>query len=101
MRWSPPPRASKVGSDHLGVMSSGGLILLGLAPLAVVPARQGQGIGALLVHDGLARCRTLDAAAVVVLGHPKYYPRFGFVPAVTASLRHEYDAREPLEIAWR
>ena len=42
-------------------------------------------------HAGLARCRDLGAAAVVVLGHPAYYPRFGFVPAATRSLRCEYE----------
>jgi putative acetyltransferase len=71
-----------------------GLVLMGLAPVAVAPSRQREGIGSLLVHEGLERCRALDAAAVVVLGHPEYYPRFGFVPASTASLRSEYDVPE-------
>jgi putative acetyltransferase len=74
--------------------SAPGLVLMGLAPMAVVPSRQRQGIGSLLVQDGLVRCRNLDTAAVVVLGHPEYYPRFGFVPAATASLRSEYDVPE-------
>lgn len=70
------------------------LVLMGLAPMAVVSSRQRQGIGSRLVEAGLLRCRSLDAAAVVVLGHAEYYPRFGFVPAVTASLRSEYDVPE-------
>lgn len=65
--------------------------LMGLAPMAVVPARQRQGIGSRLVAEGLERCRRMDAAAVVVLGHPEYYPRFGFAPASRFSLRCEYD----------
>jgi putative acetyltransferase len=55
--------------------------LMGLAPLAVLPARQRSGIGAALTRAGLARCREIGIGAVVVLGHPAYYPRFGFVRA--------------------
>ena len=68
-----------------------GLILMGLAPMAVVPSKQRQGVGSRLVREGLERCRQLNAAAVVVLGHPSYYPRFGFLPAGHLSLRSEYD----------
>ena len=71
-----------------------GLTLMGLAPMAVVPSRQRQGVGSTLVREGLERCRRLNAAAVVVLGHPEYYPRFGFLPAVRWSLRSEYDVSE-------
>jgi putative acetyltransferase len=68
-----------------------GLILMGLGPMAVVPSRQRQGVGSSLVREGLERCRQLNAAAVLVLGHPEYYPRFGFSPASRLSLRSEYD----------
>src|SRR5688572_8325819 len=51
-----------------------GLTVMGLAPMAVVPGRQRQGIGSLLVRAGLGECRSRGAAAVVVLGHPEYYP---------------------------
>ncbi|MDZ7773165.1 MAG: N-acetyltransferase [Balneolaceae bacterium] len=54
---------------------------MGLGPMAVLPGRQRSGIGAGLVKEGLQKCRELQACAVVVLGHPAYYPRFGFVPA--------------------
>ena len=74
--------------------SDPGLMLMGLAPMAVVPSRQRQGVGSTLVREGLQRCRQLNVAAVVVLGHPEYYPRFGFVPAVRLSLRSEYDVPE-------
>jgi putative acetyltransferase len=59
--------------------------------MAVGPARQRAGIGSALVRAGLERCKLLDAAAVVVLGHPAYYPRFGFVPAAAFGLACEYD----------
>jgi putative acetyltransferase len=74
--------------------SEPGLPLMGLAPMAVLPSRHRQGIGSSLVREGLERCRQLEAAAVVVLGHPAYYPRFGFIPAVRLSLRSEYDVPE-------
>ncbi len=70
------------------------LPLMGLAPMAVVPARQREGIGSRLVVEGLDRCRRVNAAAVVVLGHAQYYPRFGFIPASRLSLRCEYDVPE-------
>ena len=63
---------------------------MGLAPMAVLPERQNQGVGFLLVREGLAECQRLGCDAVVVLGHPEYYPRFGFVPANQKGLRCEY-----------
>ncbi len=54
---------------------------LSLAPMAVLPAFQNQGIGSELVLEGLARCRRLGHKIVVVIGHPDYYPRFGFISA--------------------
>lgn len=68
------------------------LTLMGLAPMAVTPDRQRGGIGGALVRAGLAACREVGAGAVVVLGHPTYYPRFGFAPAGARGLRCEYDA---------
>lgn len=65
--------------------------VVGLAPMAVLPEFQRRGIGTLLVRQGLDRCRSAGAEAAVVLGHPEYYPRFGFLPAVDFRLRCEYD----------
>ena len=64
----------------------------GLAPLAVLPDAQRQGLGAALVLAGLARCRAAGHAFVVVLGDPDYYGRFGFVAAERHGLASEYDA---------
>ncbi len=64
---------------------------MGLAPMAVLPERQRLGIGSLLVRAGLAECLHAGHNVVVVLGHPMYYPRFGFVPAVQKGIRSEYD----------
>jgi putative acetyltransferase len=65
--------------------------IAGLAPMAVLPAWQNKGIGAMLVEAGLAYCRNAGYAAVVVLGHPNYYPRFGFVPSISYGITSEYD----------
>ena len=54
---------------------------MGLAPMAVVPERQRQGIGSLLIKAGLEILRQQACPFVIVVGHPEYYPRFGFVPA--------------------
>jgi putative acetyltransferase len=59
---------------------------MGLAPMAVLPAYQNQGIGSQLVRQGLEDCRRLGYDVVVVVGHPRYYPRFGFVPASQKNL---------------
>jgi putative acetyltransferase len=63
--------------------------VLALAPMAVRPGRQRQGIGSALVREGLAACRAAGHDVVVVVGHPAYYPRFGFVPARPLGLMSE------------
>ncbi len=71
-----------------------------LAPMAVVPGEQCRGVGTALVSEGLARCRALGERLVVVVGHPKYYPRFGFSAALGAKLRGPFsgDAFMALEL---
>jgi putative acetyltransferase len=66
--------------------------IAGLAPMAVLPSYQRRGIGSLLVKQGLEDCRKAGMQAVVALGHPDYYPRFGFRRASTFGLRCEFDA---------
>jgi putative acetyltransferase len=70
------------------------LMGIGLAPMAVVPERQNQGVGSILVEHGLRRCREEGHPFVVVLGHPQYYPRFGFVPAGRFGIKSEYDVAD-------
>jgi putative acetyltransferase len=67
------------------------LSLMGLGPMAVAPQYQRRGIGSALVSEGLKRCRQAGCHAVVVVGHAKYYPRFGFVPAARFALQCEFD----------
>ncbi len=52
-----------------------------LAPLAVLPEAQKQGVGARLIEEGLGLLKRSDVELVFVLGHPDYYPRSGFKPA--------------------
>ncbi|MBD3922153.1 N-acetyltransferase [Paenibacillus sp. PR3] len=52
-----------------------------LAPIAVKPAHQKHGIGRQLIQEGLERCRQLGYYVVLLIGHPSYYPKFGFKPA--------------------
>ena len=54
---------------------------LALAPIAVFPEHQRKGIGSALIGSGLEQCRQAGYRIVIVLGHPSYYPRFGFSPA--------------------
>ena len=65
---------------------------LGLAPMSVLPEFQSRGIGSQLVRDGLERCERKGYDLVVVLGHLRFYPRFGFSRAVDHSLENEYGA---------
>lgn len=55
--------------------------ILALAPMAVKPEYQGQGIGARLIREGLKRAQDTGYPGVAVLGHPEYYRRFGFTRA--------------------
>ncbi len=61
-----------------------------LAPVAVRIDRQSQGIGDALIRAGLAACREAGIDAVIVLGDPPYYQRFGFDPALAAHLASPY-----------
>ncbi len=75
------------------------LKVMGLAPMAVAPTHQNKGIGSALVQAGLDQCRQLDFVAVVVLGHPEYYPRFGFSSASLFGIDSEYDVPDEVFMA--
>jgi len=61
-----------------------------LAPVAVLPDFQRQGIGARLIDEGLARMKQRGERIVIVVGHPSYYPRFGFSADKAVSLESPF-----------
>ena len=71
-----------------------GLRMLGLGPVAVLPAFQRQGIGSALIRQAVGQGCADGWHAIVVLGHPEYYTRFGFIPARQFGLGCEFDAPE-------
>lgn len=71
--------------------SEAGTFFAALGPLAVSSARQNEGIGAALSRAGIDRCRKLGAGALCVLGHPNYYPRFGFSAEAARRFDAPYD----------
>ena len=64
---------------------------VGLGPMAVLPSHQRRGLGSQLLQSALDKCRQLGHDAVVVVGHPEFYSRFGFVPAKRHNLRCEFE----------
>jgi len=70
---------------------SGKLLGTGLAPVAVLPKYQRQGIGTELVQTGVARIKQGGCPYIIVLGYPEYYSRFGFEPANRYGISSEWD----------
>ncbi len=64
---------------------------MGLGPLAVLPSKQGLGIGSSLCQEGMRRMEIAGYPFVVVLGHPGYYPRFGFERASTHNVKSAFE----------
>ncbi len=71
-----------------------------LAPLAVIPEYQNKGIGGMLIKEGLKHLTELGIDFVFVLGHPAYYPKYGFIPAHTYGLKAPYPIPEIHSDAW-
>ena len=55
-----------------------------------MPECQNKGVGSRLAEEGLRYCKTSGYKAIVVLGHPEYYPQFGFVPSINYDIKSEY-----------
>jgi putative acetyltransferase len=70
-----------VGHVLLSYVDLAGRPVLELGPISVVPRLQRQKIGSLLVHESVRRAELRGEPLVLLLGHPWYYPRFGFEPA--------------------
>lgn len=77
-----PAEGAVIGHVVCTRASLAGRPALGLGPLGVLPAWQKRGVGEALMHAVLAAADAVGEPLVVLLGHPGYYPRFGFRPAV-------------------
>jgi putative acetyltransferase len=77
-------------SDLRIVSSTGTVRALALAPLAVLPQRQRQGIGSQLIQVGCDQCRQAGHRIVIVVGDPDYYARFGFSAQAATMLQSKY-----------
>lgn len=64
---------------------------MGLAPVTVKPEWQRQGIGSLLIRTGIKMLKDRGCAFVILLGHPEYYPRFGFERASQHGIHSQWD----------
>ncbi|KRG16774.1 MULTISPECIES: GNAT family N-acetyltransferase [Bacillaceae] len=64
---------------------------LALAPVSVLPEYQNQGVGKLLISEALKKAKELRFHSVVVLGHPEYYPKFGFKKASTWGIKAPFE----------
>lgn len=82
------PTGAIVGHLLLSYVTLGGGAprVLSLAPMAVVPESQGMGVGKRLVQAAIDAAETREEPLIVVLGHPWFYPRFGFEPASRARI---------------
>ena len=67
---------------------------MGLAPMSVLPEFQKKGIGTTLVRTGIFSLRARACPFIIVLGHPQYYPRFGFEKASVYHIESEWDVPE-------
>jgi putative acetyltransferase len=71
-----------------------------LAPLAILPDAQGKGVGGKLIEEGLKQLSESKVDLVFVLGHPEYYPRFGFKPAGAQGFEAPYPIPAKNASAW-
>jgi putative acetyltransferase len=75
--------------------------VLVLAPMGVLPENQRQGVGVQLVGQSMRRAALTDFPLVSVLGHPEYYPRFGFEPARPLGIEAPFDVPDDAWMARR
>ena len=71
-----------------------------LAPLAVAKDHQSEGVGGALIEEGLKQLAAAEVELIFVLGHPGYYPRFGFRPAGALGFEAPYPIPAAHEAAW-
>ncbi|MDF2684171.1 MAG: family N-acetyltransferase [Brevibacillus sp.] len=72
---------------------------LALAPVSVLPDYQRKGIGRMLILKALEKAKELGYRSVVVLGHPEYYPKFGFQKASLWGIRAPFEVPDEVFMA--
>jgi putative acetyltransferase len=80
--------------SYIDLVGEETLQVLGLAPLAVLPHFQRQGIGSVLVQAGLEIANARGEAMAIALGHPQFYHRFGFEPSVNYGIESPFPVPE-------
>jgi putative acetyltransferase len=83
--------AEVVGHLLFSPVSVGAVQGMGLAPVAVRPSHQNRGVGSRLIRAGIEILRDQTCPFIIVLGHPGYYPRFGFVPASQFGIASQWE----------
>jgi putative acetyltransferase len=79
-----------VGHIQLSRAWVGSTAILALGPIGVLPERQGQGIGRALIEGAIGEARSRGEGAMILLGDPRLYPRFGFQPASRYGLQNPF-----------
>ncbi len=74
-----------------GVKEKARFTAVALGPIGVLPSHQKMGIGKQLINTGIAQCREQGERLMIVLGHPSYYPKFGFRPSIEMNIHCEFD----------
>jgi putative acetyltransferase len=74
-------------------------VTLSLAPMAVLPGFRNKGVGGSLIKAGLKKARELGYNSVMVLGHPEYYPRFGFMKASNWKIKEPFSVPDEVMMA--
>lgn len=72
---------------------------LSLAPVSVLPNLQNRGVGTRLIKEAIKRAKELDYESIIVLGHPDYYPRFGFQPTNLWDIKAPFDIPDEVFMA--
>ncbi len=72
---------------------------LSLGPMSVLPEHQKKGIGGKLINEGLKRSKDLGFLSVIVIGHPEYYPKFGFTKASRWSIKVPFEVPDEVFMA--